>query len=101
MKNNREKIGTVDIDWQSFAFGVGKNRRKTVGFGQFNKKLKEFEEEGKIVQNVKYLVYIRELSIIDGGIGCALWDASIILSRWIRENSSFFQDKLVCELGAG
>jgi hypothetical protein len=47
MKNNREKIGTVDIDWQSFAFGVGKNRRKTVGFGSFNKKSKEFEEESK------------------------------------------------------
>lgn len=91
MKNNREKIGQTNIDWKSVAFGIGKNRRKTIGFGEYNKKTREYEEE----------FYIRELSIVDGGIGCALWDASIILSRWIKDNPDYFKDKEVIELGAG
>jgi predicted nicotinamide N-methyase len=46
-------------------------------------------------------LYIKELSIIDGGIGCAVWDAAIILSRFIYENEQLFGNKTVCELGAG
>jgi predicted nicotinamide N-methyase len=91
MKNGREKIGSSNIDWKSVAFGAGKNKRKTFGFGSYDKKSKEYEEE----------IHIKELSIVDGGIGCATWDASIILSRWIRKNSGLFTDKRVIELGAG
>jgi predicted nicotinamide N-methyase len=46
-------------------------------------------------------LYIKELSIIDGGIGCAVWDAAIILSRFIYENADLFRDKIALELGAG
>jgi predicted nicotinamide N-methyase len=97
MKNGREKIGAPSIDWKGVAFGVGKNRRKTVGFGSFNKKERQYDDE----------FYIRELSIVDGGIGCALWDAAIILSRWIyscQQHSSsnpIFDNKIILELGAG
>lgn len=85
--------------------GIGKNRRKvcvgivvffnmkkTVGFGAFNKKAREYEDE----------FYIREMSIIDAGIGCALWDAAIILTRYIYEfGDDIFRDRKVIELGAG
>jgi len=47
-------------------------------------------------------IYIRELSILDAGIGCALWDAAIILSRWIYERGEqVFKNANVLELGAG
>jgi hypothetical protein len=39
--------------------------------------------------------YIRELSIVDGGLGCAIWDAAIILSRWIHANQTLFNDQTV------
>lgn len=107
----REKIGEVNIDWMQAAFGKGKKRRKTVGFGKYDRKEKKFEVE----------VYVRELSIIDAGIGSGVWDASIIFARWIFENKDFFKgffssflffcfnfhefvlekDKVVIELGAG
>lgn len=91
MINNRTQLDKETIDWKSVAFGVGKYRRKTVGFGKYNKKTREYEDE----------IYLRELSIIDGGIGCALWDAAIILARWMRENQSLFENKVCIELGSG
>lgn len=92
MLNNRSKIGATGINWQQVALGAGKNRRKTIGFGNYDKKTKEYEDE----------IYIRELSIIDGGIGCAVWDAAIILARFIYENADeLFHDRVVLELGAG
>lgn len=91
MLHNRERLGTVDLNWQDFAFGIGKPRRKTIGFGRFDKKNKEWEDE----------VYIKELSILDGGIGCAVWDAAIYFSRWMIHHSSLFQNKSVLELGSG
>ncbi|KAL0207584.1 hypothetical protein P9112_012212 [Eukaryota sp. TZLM1-RC] len=78
------------IDWQH-AFGKGKYRRKTIGFGNYNKKDRLFDDE----------IYIRELSIVDGGFGCALWDAAILFSRWIYHNSDIFSGQDVLELGAG
>lgn len=91
MKNNREKIGTPMIDWKEVAFGAGKNRRKTIGFGKYDKKERQYEDE----------IYIRELSIVDGGIGCAVWDAAIILTRWIYGAPQLFQNQVLLELGAG
>eukprot|EP01027_Heterolobosea_sp_BB2_P006168 GEZU01009358.1.p1 GENE.GEZU01009358.1~~GEZU01009358.1.p1 ORF type:complete len:288 (+),score=83.16 GEZU01009358.1:63-926(+) len=91
MNNGREKIGATNINWQEAAFGAGKNRRKTIGFGKYDKKEREWEDE----------IYLRELSIIEAGIGCALWDAGIILSRWIYDNASLFATKRVMELGSG
>ena len=87
----RGAVGSVSIDWREAALGIGKYRRKTVGFGRYDKKEREFEFE----------VYIRELTIIDGGIGCAIWDAAIILSRFLFKNKRITKNKRVLELGAG
>eukprot|EP00818_Percolomonas_sp_WS_P009833 CAMPEP_0117442804 /NCGR_PEP_ID=MMETSP0759-20121206/4351_1 /TAXON_ID=63605 /ORGANISM="Percolomonas cosmopolitus, Strain WS" /LENGTH=340 /DNA_ID=CAMNT_0005234725 /DNA_START=83 /DNA_END=1105 /DNA_ORIENTATION=+ len=85
-------MGRTNINWQEIAMGIGKNRRKTIGFGKYSKKERQYEDE----------FYIRELSIIDGGIGCALWDAAIILTRFIYEHGhQLFQNQNILELGAG
>ncbi len=44
MLNNRERIGETGINWQQVALGIGKNRRKTIGFGPYNKKAREYED---------------------------------------------------------
>lgn len=91
MQGNREKISNPGINWKEFALGLQKYRRKTVGFGRKIGR-RQWEDE----------VYLRELSIAEAGIGCALWDAAIILSRWFYENGEeIFKDKKVLELGAG
>ena len=64
----------------------------TVGFGKYDKKEKEWDFE----------INIRELSIIEAGIGCAIWDASIILSRFIFDSlHEKIRNKRVLELGSG
>lgn len=98
----REKIGNANINWQEAAFGVGKNRRKTIGFGKCIKKKYECE------------FFIRELSIVEAGMfvkkiasltvysGCAIWDAAIVMSRWMYENGAvLFANQVILELGAG
>ncbi|KAL0221266.1 hypothetical protein RCL1_001120 [Eukaryota sp. TZLM3-RCL] len=81
----------LSIDWSQVAFGRGKNRRKTVTFGKFNKSHDMYDDE----------FYIRELSIVDAGLGSGLWDAAIIFSRFIYENSHIFENKTIIELGCG
>ena len=44
MLNNREKVGEVNFNYQEFAFGKGKTKRKTWGFGTFNKKEKSWSD---------------------------------------------------------
>ncbi len=44
MLHNREKVGETGIDWKEVAFGKGKYKRKTFGFGTYNKKEKEWSE---------------------------------------------------------
>ncbi len=68
-----------------------KNKRKTIGLGVYYKKDKRWDLE----------IYIRELSIAEAGLGCALWDASIILSRCIYTNPQIFQGQKVLEVGSG
>lgn len=48
-----------------------------------------------------FAVFIREMSFINGGVGCAIWDGAIILSRWLFEHEELVKDKEVLELGAG
>lgn len=72
MKGGREKLGMPSIDWLKHA--TGRKPRKTVGFGSFDKKEKEWDDE----------TYIRELPLIQGGIGAAIWDAAVFMTRWIR-----------------
>ncbi|KYQ90986.1 hypothetical protein DLAC_07875 [Tieghemostelium lacteum] len=91
MLNGREKNGDLNIDWKEYALGANHFKRKTVGFGKYDKKEREYQKE----------LYIREMSIIQGGIGCAIWDAAIILSRWIYAHPEAFTNKSVLELGSG
>lgn len=91
MLNGREKNGELGIDWKQYALGANHYKRKTVGFGKYDKREKEYEKE----------IYIREMSIIEGGIGCSIWDAAIIISRWIYKNNSVFNNQTVLELGSG
>jgi protein N-lysine methyltransferase METTL21D len=93
MNGGREKIGdSVAINWQEFAFGLQKFRRKTVGFGKKTGK-KSWEDE----------VYLREMSITEAGIGCALWDAAIIISRCLDYYGKLntWKNQRMIELGAG
>ena len=46
-------------------------------------------------------IYVREMNISSGGVGCAAWDASVLLSRFIHRMHASFQGKRVHEIGAG
>lgn len=72
-------------------WGAGKTKRRTIGFGK--------EDVGRGEQEIE--IYIKELSIIDGGIGAGVWEASIMLSKWILFNSALFGDLVCLELGSG
>ena len=37
-------IGHLDIEWKQYAFGHGKTRRKTIGFGKYDKKNRTWSE---------------------------------------------------------
>ncbi len=63
---------TQQMDFRTL---LKKHTRRSVGFGAFRKKEREFDDE----------VHLRELSISHGGVGCAVWDAAIILARWLHE----------------
>jgi len=92
MLNGREKVGEVNFNYQEFAFGKGKYRRKTWGFGKYNKKDKSWSD---------FEINIREISIIEGALGCAVWDAGVIMSRWAYANKDLFANQEVIELGSG
>lgn len=72
------------------SFSYTKYKRREIGFGEYINK-----------QWTGGVMYIREQSIMRGGFGCALWDAAILLSRWIYSNNAIFTNKTVLELGSG
>lgn len=82
----------LGIDWRAAALGHGKNKRKTIGFGEYDKKKKVWSGG---------VVHIREVSLMSGGFGAAVWDAAIIMARWIYMHSEVFEGKVVHELGCG
>lgn len=82
----------LGIDWQAAALGHNKNRRKTIGFGDYNKKRDSWSGG---------VLHIREVSLMSGGFGAAVWDAAIIMARWIYMNPQVFEGKYVHELGCG
>ena len=49
----------------------------------------------------RLVVHVRELSMVRGGLGCALWDGSIVLARWLARNPQVVAGQTVVELGAG
>ena len=47
-------------------------------------------------------LYIRELTIHQAGLGCAAWDASILLARYLHHNAQrLLANAVVMEVGAG
>lgn len=82
----------LGINWQEAALGHNKNRRKTIGFGDYIKKRGVWTGGS---------VHIREVSLMHGGFGAAVWDAAIIMARWIYMHPEIFEGKLVHELGCG
>eukprot|EP00029_Vermamoeba_vermiformis_P003803 TRINITY_DN14336_c0_g1_i1.p1 TRINITY_DN14336_c0_g1~~TRINITY_DN14336_c0_g1_i1.p1 ORF type:complete len:267 (-),score=87.95 TRINITY_DN14336_c0_g1_i1:214-1014(-) len=92
MLNGRERVGDLGVNWQEYALGHNRTKRKTVGFGTFDKKNKKWSD---------FEIFVREISIIDGGLGCAIWDAAIIMSRWVNKQAALFKDSTVIELGSG
>lgn len=82
----------MEINWQEIALSHNKYRRKTIGFGEYDKKSKTWSEG---------TIYIREVSLMYGGFGAAVWDAAIIFSRWINIHSDIFKGKIIHELGCG
>lgn len=82
----------MGINWQEAALGHNKNRRKTVGFGDYDKRRGVWKGGS---------VHIREVSLMSGGFGAALWDAAIIMARWVYMHPEIFEGKYVHELGCG
>lgn len=82
----------TEFSWLDLALSFQKYKRKTIGFGSYDKKERCWDDE----------VHLRELSFTEGGVGCGVWDASVILCHWIySEGKSLLQDKRVLELGSG
>jgi len=48
--NGRAKVGQVEVDWSTLSMAK-RHQRKTIGFGKYDKKEKEHEQQ----------VFIREL----------------------------------------
>ena len=46
-------------------------------------------------------MHLREVSLMSGGFGAAVWDAAIIMARWIYMHPEVFEGKYVHELGCG
>ncbi|EFO63106.1 Rossmann-fold protein [Giardia lamblia P15] len=46
-------------------------------------------------------IFIRELPIIAGWVGCGVWDAAVIMSRYFVRNPEPLSDKVILELGSG
>jgi len=81
-----------EFSWLDLALNFQKYKRKTIGFGSYDKKERSWEDE----------IHVRELSFTEGGVGCAVWDASVILCHWIySEGSKVLQNQRVLELGSG
>lgn len=95
MKNGREKVGDgTDHKISPADFRVPKAKRLALPFGKpdsTHPDKRDFEHEH----------YIREIPLSGGGLGCALWDGGLVLTRWIYHNGAIFSNRSVLELGCG
>jgi hypothetical protein len=71
---------------------------------QFTRQQDQGQGEGK--DDREFTVILRQIPASMHGegqiaVGYIIWSAALILSRWIAMNSSFFEKKLVLEIGAG
>jgi hypothetical protein len=85
---NMAAAGLITAD---IALNMQKNKRKTFGFGKYYKKDRRWDVE----------IHIRELSIGEAGLGCALWDASIVISRLLYAKRDILAGKKILEVGSG
>lgn len=97
MINDREKVGDHGDHKLSTSLQVviPKAKRLTLPFGPT-------EERRRDLRETKHEHYIREIPIAGGGLGCALWDGGLVLTRWVYDNGPrIFADRSVLELGCG
>jgi len=106
MLNGRGKVGAVEVDWSQLSLAK-RHQRKTIYLENeaekkktSDKKKKKSSSDEEDISNDS-CIHIRELCLAEGGLGCALWDGSVILARWIYQNRRTFVDATVLELGAG
>mmetsp|Transcript_4677 Transcript_4677/g.9431 ORF Transcript_4677/g.9431 Transcript_4677/m.9431 type:complete len:377 (+) Transcript_4677:2895-4025(+) len=99
MLNNRPKNGDIEFDWTRAALGR-KYARKTIELTR-SKEDAAACDAGSHCRRVHCSVFIRELNLASGGLGCALWDGGVVLARWIFQNPTVFHGRSVLELGAG
>ena len=94
MRGGRERVGD-DVATMRAKLGAAKVKRLTLPFGAPSRNTsvgKDHEHEH----------YIRELPLAEAGLGCALWDGGLVLSRWIYDHGpQIFADAVVLELGCG
>lgn len=98
MLGDRERVGS-SVTAATSQLHLAKMRRLVLPFGPaVPKKGHKFSGQKDHVQEH----YIRELPLAAAGLGCALWDGGVVLSRWVHEHGpDVFQNKSVLELGAG
>ncbi|MES1915121.1 MAG: hypothetical protein MHM6MM_007110, partial [Cercozoa sp. M6MM] len=89
-------VGNPGIDWSEMVRNMNKRRRRTIHLGKYDKVSDTYGDE----------VHIRELPIIQAGLGCSIWDSAIILSRAFykmaeEERNPLCQTAFALELGAG
>lgn len=98
MLNGREKVGFEDaVGVSSSLRNFLKPKRLSIPFGSLldthNRR-----EDGRTTEHEHF---IREIPLVEGALGCALWDGGLVLSRWVYGNGSLFNGKRVLELGCG
>jgi len=88
--NLKKVVDPVDLK-QMFT-SLKKFTRRTVPLGKYDATTNCHVDE----------VYLREMNVSAAGVGCAVWDAAIIMARWIHSKSGgWFAGKVVHEVGAG
>eukprot|EP00759_Apiculatamorpha_spiralis_P029063 PhF_6_TR31442/c0_g1_i1/m.46133 len=86
MLDGREKVGTVQVNYAELAL-TKPFTRKEIPINP---------------SDPSDIVYIREMSIARGALGCATWDGGVVLARWIRRaGAGILTGKKVLELGGG
>lgn len=68
-----------------------KYTRKVIGFGPYEKKTKRQTD----------YVFIRELPVVAGWVGCGVWDAAVIMARYFIKYPEILSGKVILELGSG
>lgn len=68
-----------------------KYTRKVITFGPYDRVTKKQTDH----------VFIRELPVVAGWVGCGIWDAAVIMSRYFIKRPESLFDKRILELGSG